>query len=319
MLRQLPPMADERLLTGSGHVEDAAAYLLDADRVLLFTTDFFTPIVDDPFTFGQIAAANAFSDIYAMGGRPTLALNLVCFPTRKYRLDEMMLILKGGAEKAIQAECLIVGGHTVDDAEPKYGLAVVGEVHPTHLLRKGGARPGDRLYLTKLLGTGILSTAFKNDRLNDEGFAEAVSSMCLLNRAAAEAAVEAELKGATDVTGFGFLGHLLEMCVEGSLAAVVRLGDLPFFDGVEVQALAENVPGGTVANRDSVLPSLDGAEGVPAHRLLMASDAQTSGGLLLAVPPSKEAAFKEALNRRGQEAWAVGAFAEGPPRIRLLA
>lgn len=318
MLRQLPPMADERLLTDSGHVEDAAAYLWDADRVMLFTTDYFTPIVDDPFTFGQIAAANAFSDVYAMGGRPILALNLMCYPTRTYRLDEMTLILKGGAAKAIEAGCLIAGGHTVDDAEPKYGLAVVGEVRPDRLMRKGGARPGDVIYLTKPLGTGILSTAYKGGDLSDQAFAEAVASMSLLSRAAAESAAEAGVKGATDVTGFGLLGHLLEMCAEGGLGAEVRLESLPFFAGVEAQALDQNVPGGTFANRDAVMASLDGTEEIPEHRLLMAADAQTSGGLLLAVPPGIEGALLSAFERRGQRSWKVGSFTAGPSRIRLV-
>ena len=318
MLRQLPPMVDPRLLTDASHVEDAAAYLLDADRALLFTTDFFTPVVDDPYTFGQIAAANAFSDIYAMGGRPLLALNLVCYPTRSHRLDEMVRILEGGAQKAKEAGCLIVGGHTVDDAEPKYGMAVVGEAHPDRLMRKSGARPGDLIVLTKPLGTGILSTAFKCGDLDDAGFAEAVDAMGLLNRHAAEAAAEAGLIGATDVTGFGFLGHLLEMCGEGDVGAEVSMGALPFFEGVEAQALAQNIPGGTVANLESVRHALAGAEGFPEHRLLMAADAQTSGGLLLSVPPGRESALVAALDRLGQRSWVVGFIVEGPPRIRLV-
>lgn len=310
-------MADPRLLTDPSHVEDAAAYLWDADRALLFTTDYFTPIVDDPYTFGQIAAANAFSDIYAMGGRPILALNLMSYPTRTYRLEEMVETLKGGAHKAAEAGCLVVGGHTVDDAEPKYGMAVVGEVHPGKLMRKGGARPGDLIVLTKPLGTGILSTAFKGGDLSEENFAQAVASMRLLNRAASEAAAEAGLRGATDVTGFGLLGHLLEMCREGNLDAHLEMGALPFFEGVEAHALAQNVPGGTVANREAVLPSLDGAENVPEHRLLMAADAQTSGGLLLAVPVESEGLFRAAAERRGQRFWKIGAFAEGASRVRL--
>ncbi len=318
MLRQLPPMADPRLLTDASHVEDAAAYLLDAERVLLFTTDYFTPIVDDPYTFGQIAAANAFSDVYAMGGRPTLALNLVCFPTRTHRLDEMVQILKGGADKAVEAGCLIVGGHTVDDAEPKYGLAVVGEAHPARLLTKGGARPGDLIYLTKPLGTGILSTAFKGGDLDEAGFAEAVASMASLNRAASEAAVEAGLQGATDVTGFGLLGHLLEMCREGGVGARVHVEALPFFDGVEAQALAGNVPGGTAANLDAARPSISIAGTFPEHLLQMAADAQTSGGLLLAVPPGAASSLEAGLERRGVRRWCVGTFTSVAARLELV-
>lgn len=311
-------MVDERLLTPSGHVEDAAAYLLDAERVLLFTTDFFTPIVDDPYLFGQIAAANAFSDIYAMGGRPTLALNLAAFPTRTHRLDELGMILKGGADKALEAGCLVAGGHTIDDPEPKYGMAVVGEVHPARLMRKGGARPGDAILLTKPLGTGILATAFKEGDLSEEGFSEAVKSMRSLNRAACEAAAEAGVTGATDVTGFGLLGHLVEMCEESGVSAIVAWSSLPFFAGTEAQALQDNVPGGTRANLAAVGSRLDADPALPPHRLLMAADAQTSGGLLLAVPPENRAALREALRRRGGACWEVGSFREGPPRVLLV-
>lgn len=318
MLRQLPLVEDERLLTAPGHVEDAAAYRLDAKRALVFTADFFTPVVDDPYTFGQIAAANAFSDVYAMGGRPTLALNLVAFPMRTHRLDEMVAILKGGADKAAEAGCLVVGGHTVDDPEPKYGMAVVGEAPPAKLLRKGGARPGDLILLTKPLGTGILATAFKGRDISESEYAPAVESMAALNRGASEAAREAGLRAATDVTGFGLLGHLLEMCREGSLGAAVRFEDLPFFEHVERMALDENVPGGTFSNREAVAGSLEGAEALPDHRVLMACDAQTSGGLLLAVPPRKRRSVSEALAKRGLRAWTIGEFRRGPARIRLF-
>ncbi len=317
VLRQLPPMTDERLLTASGHVEDAAAYLLDADRVLVFTTDYFTPVVDDPYTFGRIAASNAFSDVYAMGGAPKLALNLMNFPTRKHRSQEMIEILKGGSDKAIEAGCLVVGGHTVDDPEPKYGMAVIGEARVLSLLRKNAASPGDLVYLTKPLGTGILATAFKNDELDEAGYGEAVESMLELNRAAAEAAVEAGLKAATDVTGFGFLGHLLEMCAEGGLGASVDLSAVPFFEGVEAFAKREMVPGGTYANRDLVLPSLEIGERVEPHQIVMAADAQTSGGLLLAVPADRRDSLESALSSRGQRWWVVGRFTEGPARIRV--
>ena len=310
-------MTDPRLLTAPGHVEDAAAYLLDADRALLFTTDYFTPVVDDPYLFGQIGAANAFSDVYAMGGRPLLALNLMGFPSRQYSTDAMAVILRGGADKALEAGCLVVGGHTIDDAEPKYGMAVVGEAHPERLLTKGGGRPGDRLVLTKRLGTGILATAFKGDDLSESAYAEAVASMCALNRAASGAAVTAGLRGATDVTGFGLLGHLLEMCEEAGAGAEVRFGDLPFFDGVEAQAADENVPGGTFSNLEAVRPHLEAEAGLDPHHLLMAADAQTSGGLLLAVPGDRFEALAAELEARGQSRWVVGELVEGPPRILL--
>lgn len=310
-------MDDPRLLTPLGHVEDAAAYLWDADRVLLFTADYFTPVVDDPYTFGQIAAANAFSDVYAMGGRPLLALNLMNFPSRQYRTDEMAETLKGGADKAREAGCLVAGGHTVDDPEPKYGMAVVGEAHPHALLRKDGARPGDLLYLTKKLGTGILATAFKGGDLSEEAYGEAVSSMARLNRAASEAALEAGLRGATDVTGFGLLGHLLEMCREAGVAARLSFGSLPFFDGVEAQARDQNIPGGTYANRQLAAPFLEAHPSLDEVQILMAADAQTSGGLLLAVPPEKEEPLRRAAATRGQALYPIGRFEEGPPALRL--
>lgn len=311
-------MSDERLLTPSGRVEDAAVYLWDSQKVLLFTTDYFTPVVDDPYTFGQIAAANAFSDVYAMGGRPKLALNLLNYPTRTYRTDQMFEILRGGADKALEADCLVVGGHTADDPEPKYGMAVIGEANREDLMRKDAAKPGDRLYLTKPLGTGVLVAAFKDRKLDEQDFSQAVESMRTLNRAASEAAVEAGLKAATDVTGFGFLGHLLEMCRESEVSAEVRFATLPFFGGVESHVLADHVPGGSFANLKWLRDSLDVEGDIPEHHVLMASDAQTSGGLLLAVPPEKEAHLARALQARGQRFWLVGAMAEGPPRIRFL-
>lgn len=310
-------MSDPRLLTPTDVAEDAAAYLLDAERALLFTVDYFTPVVDDPYLYGQIAAANAFSDIYAMGGRPSLALNLMNFPARKHRTDELADILRGGADKAKEAGCLVVGGHTIDDAEPKYGMAVVGFAHPQRLIRKGGARPGDFLYLTKPLGTGVLVTAFKGDALDARAFAPATVSMTNLNRAASEAALEAGLAAGTDVTGFGLLGHLLEVCQQSGVSAAVYDSVLPYFDGVESLAKAEWIPGGTLANRDLVAPHLELPAGFPDHRLLMAADAQTSGGLLLCVPRDRQAPFAAALRSRGQEFWVVGEVAAGPPRIAL--
>ncbi len=311
-------MTDPNLLTPSGHVEDAAAYLLDAERVLLFTADYFTPVVDDPYVFGQIAAANAFSDVYAMGGRPKLALNLMSFPSRKHRIDEMLQIMKGGSDKAVEAGCLIVGGHTVDDAEPKYGLAVIGEARVESLLRKGGAKPGDRIALTKPLGTGILATAYKAGDLSESEYAPAVESMRSLSAVAAECALESGLHGATDVTGFGLLGHLLEMCREAEVGAEIRFSSLPFFDGVERQALEQNVPGGTYANRDLVIPHVGSPPGFQDHHLLMAADAQTSGGLLLAVPPRASERFEEACRSRSQRFWWIGTFRSAPCRIQIV-
>jgi selenide,water dikinase len=311
-------MTDPRLLTPTDQVEDAAAYLLDADRALLFTADYFTPVVDDPYRYGQIAAANAFSDIYAMGGRPALALNLTNFPARAHRTDELATILQGGADKAIEAGCLVVGGHTIDDPEPKYGMAVVGFAHPDHLIRKGGARAGDLLVLTKPLGSGIAITAFKGDALSEEGFGPAMLLMETLNRDASQAAVEAGVAGGTDVTGFGLLGHLGEMCLAAEVSAEVHFSALPFLTGVEALASGGWIPGGTVVNREFVTPLIDLPSGFPDHRLLMATDAQTSGGLLLCVPPGRMPAFAAAMRNRGREHWVVGEIAPPPVRLKIL-
>ena len=311
-------MKDERLLTPTNVPEDAAAYLLDADRALLFTADYFTPVVDDPFMYGQIAAANAFSDIYAMGGKPVLALNLTNFPSRLNRLDEMEEILRGGAKKAMEAGCLVAGGHTIDDAEPKYGMAVVGFADPGRMIHKNGARPGDFLYLTKPLGTGILTTAFKNDAISEKELAPAAAVMAKLNKEASESAVEARVTAGTDVTGFGLLGHLWEMCEQAGVSATLYFSALPFIDGVEALAREEWIPGGTYANRDLVAGHVELAEGLPDHRLLMAADAQTSGGLLLAIPREKQPAFAVAMRSRGQEYWIVGEVHAGPVKIKIV-
>jgi selenide,water dikinase len=318
VLRRLPPITDDRLLTPPGHVEDAAVYLWDAEKVLLFTADYFTAVLDDAYLYGQIAAANAFSDVYAMGGRPKLALNLMNYPTRTYRTEQMFEILQGGADKALEAGCLVAGGHTVDDPEPKYGMAVIGEARRQDLMRKDAARPGDRLYLTKRLGTGVLVSAFKEREIEERDFSPAVDSMRMLNRAASEAAVESGLRAATDVTGFGLLGHLLEMCRESAVSAEVCFSDLPFFEGVESQVLADNVPAGSFNNLKFVRDSLDVEDAIPEHHVLMAADAQTSGGLLLAVPPENEDRLLGALEVRGQSFWRVGTVSEGPARIRFL-
>lgn len=308
---------DPRLLTPAGRVEDAAAYRLDAGGILLFTTDFFTPLVDDPRLFGEIAAANALSDIYAMGGKPALALNLAAFPMARYGTDALSAILAGGESKLAEAGCLLGGGHTIEDAVPKFGLAVIGFAKEEDLLRKDGGKPGDQLYLTKPLGTGILTTAFKDGALDEAGLAEAAASMKALNAAASAAALEAGVKAATDITGYGLLGHLFEICEASRVSAEVRFSGLPFFARVEEMALEEEIPGGTYANLDALRSNLDIPERFPEHRLLMAADAQTSGGLLLAVPQEGAGRLEEALARRGCRPWKIGALSQGPARIRL--
>ena len=294
--------------------DDAAVYRLTDGRALVVTLDFFTPIVDDPYDFGQIAAANALSDVYAMGGRPLFALNLLSFP--RDLLDEGLAeeIIRGGAEKAREAGIPVVGGHSIDDAEPKYGMVAVGEVDPDSMLANDGARPGDDLVLTKPLGTGIVATAIKAGQCPPDLLAAAVESMARLNRGAAEAAVAAGARAATDVTGYGLTGHLGNMVRASGVAARIDSAKVPVLDGVSALIEAGHVPGGTRRNL------ADGADNVSYEgevsettRLLLA-DAQTSGGLLIACPKDRTATLADELRARGEVAAVVGEITDGPPR-----
>ena len=281
------------------------------------TTDFFTPVVDDPRAFGAIAAANALSDVYAMGGRPLFALNLLAFPVGRLGLDVVREIMAGGADKAREAGIPIAGGHTIDDAEPKYGLVVIGEVHPDRIWRNGGARAGDRLVLTKPLGVGILTTAIKRGTATPEQIEAVTTVMAALNRVAAEVAhgLGAAIHAATDVTGYGLLGHLREM-VEASdgVGAVVEAGRVPLLDGARELAAAGTAPGGSRSNLAYVsdISELSGVDPVTA---LLLADAQTSGGLLLAVDPSAADGLVGALADAGVAGAQIGGFRAGPPTI----
>ncbi|MCH5373918.1 MAG: selenide, water dikinase SelD, partial [Planctomycetes bacterium] len=251
MLSKLNPAVDPRLLVGAETLDDAAALRVSDDLAILFTADFITPVVDDAGTWGRIAAANALSDIYAMGARPFAALNLVCWPT-DLPAEWLLEVLQGGAATAAEAECLIVGGHTVDDREPKYGMAVIGLCLPEAIVRNRGAQPGDLLYLTKPLGIGIVATAIKAELADADQIAAAVASMTTLNRAGAEAAVAAAAHAMTDVTGFGLVGHLAEMLGDdGRLGAEISFGSLPLLPGVwEHVAMGMN-PRGAYRNREA--------------------------------------------------------------------
>jgi len=289
----------------AGGRDDAAVVRLSAERALVLTTDFFTPIVDDAYAFGQIAAANALSDVYAMGGKPLWCLNLVGWPREKLPLDLLGEVLKGGAETVARAGAAVLGGHSIDDPEPKYGLVVVGEVHPDRMTTNAGARAGDRLVLTKPIGTGIVATALKKGAAPADAVAAATASMTALNDGAAEAAREAGVRGATDVTGFGLLGHLGELLAASGVAAEIWAGAVPRLVGVRRLAEAGHIPGGTRRN----LEAASGATAFDAaldevERLILA-DAQTSGGLLLAVHPDAAAALVGALRARNVLAAAV--------------
>jgi selenide,water dikinase len=292
---------------GTTHPDDAGVYLLGEDLALILTVDFFTPVVDDPRTFGEVAAANSLSDVYAMGGEPFVALNIVAYPANSAELPLSLLgdILQGGEAKAREAGVAIIGGHTVDDPEPKYGLAVVGRAHPNRILKKGGAGPGDRLVLTKPLGTGILATALKQGKLQEPDLADAVRVMSTLNRDACRAMLEAGATAATDITGYGLLGHLGEMLKAGGVGARISAAAVPVLARAREMAAAGAVPGGTTKNLAAARAFTTwAAEVSEADRLVMA-DAQTSGGLLIAVPAAAAASLVERLRDLGTPARAV--------------
>jgi selenide,water dikinase len=300
VLRHLPRAGDPNLLLGFGTHDDAAIYRLRDDLALIQTVDVFTPIVDDPYTFGLIAAANALSDVYAKGGRPLLALNVAGFP-RRLPLDLLADILRGGADKATEAGVLVVGGHTIDDPEPKYGLAVTGLVHPARFVTNAGARPGDVLVLTKPLGIGVVTTGIKQEKTPPHLADAAVRVMATLNRAASEAMLEVGVHAATDVTGFGLLGHLHEMADASGVAARVIAGAVPILEGARDLAAAGAVAGGTERNLEWLADKVRWAPAVDEVTRLLLADAQTSGGLLLAVPPGRAGRLEAALAARGVE------------------
>ena len=297
---------DPDLLVGLDTSDDAAVYRLRDDLAVVVTTDFFTPIVDDPYDWGRIAATNALSDVYAMGGTPLLALNLVGWPREGLPFSLLARVLDGGADVLRNAGALVAGGHSIDDAEPKYGLAVVGTVHPDRVLTNSGARAGDVLVLTKPIGLGVISTALKRDAASDTLVARAVEVMTTLNAGARDAAVELgdAVHAATDVTGFGLLGHLRELCAGSGLHAVVDAAAVPVIDGVRDLLAAGMVAGGTQRNHAFVSDSVDFGTLPEAEQLLLA-DAQTSGGLLLAAAPESADALVTACTAHGTLAASV--------------
>ena len=277
-------MFDPRLLVGYDSSDDACVYSVSDDVAVIETVDFFTPIVDDPYLFGQIAAANALSDVYAMGGVPKLAMNLLCVPSC-LPLDTVRAILEGGHDKAVEAGCVIAGGHTIQDDEPKYGLCVTGFVHPQYILKNIGAQPGDVLVLTKALGVGVITTALKAALADDSARDAAYASMAALNAKAAQAVREVEnVHACTDVTGFGLLGHSYEMASGSGVTVRLHGAALPLLPQAEELADMGIVPGGAYRNRDYVKPHLRVLDGAQRARLDLAADPQTSGGLLVSLP-----------------------------------
>ena len=305
VLRVMPPLDDPNVLVGFETADDAGVYRIAPDLALALTVDFFTPIVDDPTTFGEIAAANSLSDIYAMGAKPAVALAIAAFP--ESGLDRSILgeIFAGGASKAHEAGIAVIGGHTVKDPEPKYGLSVVGLVQPDKVIRNSTARPGDALVLTKPIGTGIITTARRRDAIGDDDLVEAIASMTALNRAAGEAMIAVGIGSATDITGFGLIGHLREMIDGSGVGATIDADAVPLLErAVELAALG-HAPGGSIANHERALALGTTFGSVSQPLQLVLCDAQTSGGLLIAVPSERAGSLLETLARSGVNRAAV--------------
>ena len=310
----MPHLTDPRILVDASTRDDAAVYQLTPDRAIVATVDFFTPIVDDAYDFGRIAAANAFSDLYAMGATPLLALNLVGWPRDKLPYELLGDVLRGGADIAKEAGAFVLGGHSVDDPEPKYGTVAIGEVHPHRVVTLARARAGDALVLTKPIGTGVLTTALKRDLASAPDIGAAVKSMATLNAGAARAmrATGGGVHAATDVTGFGLLGHLHNMLAASGLAAEIDAAAVPLFPNAVALVERGAIPGGTKRNRDALSPEVKFAAGVPEPIRVLLFDAQTSGGLLIAVDPDRAGALLAALEREGTPAAVkIGRLARG--------
>ncbi len=316
MVRQLTPNQSEKLLVGTETGDDAAVWKLSDDRALVSTADFITPVVDDARAWGRVAAANSVSDIYAMGGTPLFALNLVGWNTDALSTDMLSEVLAGGDDIAQAGGFVVVGGHTIDDPEPKYGMAVTGEVHPDRMMTNAGLKPGQALVITKPLGVGIITTAIKNDQASAEVAAGAIESMCRLNDKGSAAAVAAGATGCTDVTGFGLLGHLGRMCLESGVSATLDVEAMPFLPGSRELAEAGMIPGGTRRNWSWIKEQVDAGSHDELTTLLFA-DAQTSGGLVLGVDPGEADQLVAGLINDGHHAAVVGSTTEGSGQITL--
>jgi selenide,water dikinase len=311
VLGHLPKQDDPNILVGFNSVDDAGVYKIREDLAIVHTVDFFPPIVDDPYDFGAIAAANSLSDVYAMGAKPNSALNIVGYPPKTVPLSVLDEILRGGAEKAHEAGVAIIGGHTIKTKEPIYGLAVVGTIHPQKIISNAGAKPGDSLVLTKPLGTGIIATAIKKGMVGDDVIKRVVGIMASLNRYASEVMLETGVNACTDITGFGLLGHLCELVETSKVGAAIYAEKVPVIEPALRLAKERAVPGGTLANLKYAEEKTDWADGITDEQKLILCDAQTSGGLLISVPKEKEAKLLESLVSRGvPDATVVGEIIE---------
>ena len=314
----MPLVGHPNLIVGLERADDAGVYKLTEELAIIQTIDFFTPIVDDPRTFGQIAVANALSDVYAMGGKPLTAMNVVCFPIKTMDIAVLRDILTGGLEKMREADVVLVGGHSVEDQELKYGLSVTGIIHPDKVVTKAGAKPGDKLILTKPLGTGVIATAMKGRLASPEAEAEGIRVMTALNRLPAACLDKLAVHAITDITGFGLLGHALEMAAASHVEITFSARLVPVLAAAKEYAAMGLVPAGSFANRRFCETRLQVAEGLDPLLVDLFSDAQTNGGLLLAAAPDQTEAFLDCLQGHGIDAALIGEVTgQAPGRIRL--
>jgi selenide,water dikinase len=314
----LPLMADPNLIVGLEKADDAGVYKLSEDLAIIQTVDFFTPIVDDPRVFGQIAAANALSDVYAMGGRPLTAMNIVCFPVKTLDISVLREILRGGLEKMAEAGVALVGGHSVDDLELKYGLSVTGTVHPRRVITKAGARVGDKLILTKPLGTGVINTAIKGNVASEETAARAASQMATLNRVASQQMQEIGVSACTDITGFGLLGHACEMIQDSEIGMRIRMSSVPVFPEAMEFAQMGMIPGGTYRNKEFRSKMIEAPGGLPDRVLDILFDPQTSGGLFIAVSSDRADLLLSRLRQNGVVEAAIVGEVVSHPKERIV-
>ncbi|MBI5634559.1 MAG: selenide, water dikinase SelD [Nitrospirae bacterium] len=311
VLGQLPAITDRNVLVGTINADDAGVYRINDEIAVVLTTDFFTPIVDDPYWFGAISAANSLSDVWAMGGRAVVSLNLAMFPNQSEFFPALHKVMQGGSDKMTEAGVSIIGGHTIRDKEPKFGYTVMGLVHPDKILDNTKARPGDAMILTKKIGTGVISTGVKAGLCSNAVIEEFTRSMAALNKRASEIMIEVGVSTATDITGFGLIGHLNEVLSASRCRATLKTGNVPFFEDAVRLAGINKVPGGTMANVKNYSQHVMYHESVSEIEKILINDAQTSGGLLIFVPADKKTALISALERENILAAHIGDLSEG--------
>jgi len=311
VLGQLPAITDKNVLVGSSNADDAGIYRITDEIAVVLTTDFFTPIVDDPYWFGAIAAANALSDVWAMGGKAVVSLNIAMFPSQPEFFPSLHRIIQGGIDKMTEAGVSIIGGHTIRDKEPKFGYTVMGTIHPDKIYDNSKAKAGDALILTKKIGTGIVATGVKRKMCSDTVIEEFTLSMATLNKRASEIMVGAGISTATDVTGYGLIGHLNEVLSASSCRARLHSSSIPFFDDAERLVKENVVPGGTLGNQKIYDPVVSWAADVSVYEQILMNDAQTSGGLLIFVPQERKDKLIMALRKEGILAAHIGDVLDG--------